>query len=181
MYGPGRGIKPGDISDAEKLRFLEKTLIGDGCWEHQSSRRAGYGRMRICHNVAPRLVAAHRLAVAISGRVVPDGMEVCHRCDNPACVRPDHLFVGTHKENFADMRSKQRQALHERNGQAILTKELVCEARRRCRSGESQTSVARSLGVGYSVIHQAVIGKSWQSLEEPPLRKSEIRDGRFKR
>lgn len=87
------------------LRLLESVLLGDGCWEWQKSRMAwGYGRIR----VEGRTVAAHRTMWEEWHGPILDGLFVCHRCDNPPCIRPDHLFLGTNADNLGDMSKKGR-------------------------------------------------------------------------
>lgn len=87
-------------------RFWDKVLIGDGCWEWQASKlKQGYGMMRW----RGRNRLAHRIALELwTGDIPPDDLDVLHACDNPSCVRPAHLFLGTHSDNMQDMFAKGR-------------------------------------------------------------------------
>lgn len=94
------------------VRVLEKIIVsGTGCWEYQGKiRKDGYGSVSV--QVAPNrdsTMLAHR--AVYSGLIGPiDGLVICHHCDNPKCVRPDHLFAGSHGDNSADKVAKGRQA-----------------------------------------------------------------------
>lgn len=90
------------------LRFLAKIRMPeDGCWEWTASRhpRMGYGRFGDGHR---RIVYAHRYMWELARGPIPHGMNVLHRCDNGPCVRPSHLFLGTQRDNIADVIAKGR-------------------------------------------------------------------------
>lgn len=140
------------MTDVED-RFWSKVRIGDGCWEWAASIGShGYGQMRF----GGRPCTAHRLAWMFERGPIPAGVHVLHRCDNPRCVRPGHLFVGTHADNMADMASKLR------HGTTKLTCALVCEIRTRADAGESFASIARRLSIGDSAVSKAVSRRTWR-------------------
>jgi len=82
----------------------------DGCWEWTGGRDAktGYGKFRLLYSGRQPHLWAHRVAYLLSRGVLPEGRRVLHRCDNPPCCRPDHLFVGTQRDNLRDMLAKGR-------------------------------------------------------------------------
>lgn len=83
---------------------------GDACWEWRGTRdQDGYGLKGLRRAGKRKIVKAHRMMWELTVSSVPDGLFVCHKCDNPGCVRPEHLFLGTAKDNAADMQSKGRQ------------------------------------------------------------------------
>ena len=95
------------IRDPEK-RFWEKIKVGnkDDCWEWQASKMSyGYGQFGIS---AGRVILAHRYSWMLHFGSIPNGLFVLHHCDNPACVNPNHLFIGTQKDNLHDMIRKGR-------------------------------------------------------------------------
>lgn len=96
-------------------RFWPKVRKTDTCWWWTAGgdKADGYGRIRAGGRGTPTLLA-HRAAWEITFGPIPDGLEVCHTCDTPRCVRPDHLFLGTSLQNNQDMVAKGRQAKGER-------------------------------------------------------------------
>jgi hypothetical protein len=101
---------------APAARFWAKVAKGDGCWLWTASVfENGYGLFH-CDE---RNVKAHRFAYELCVGPIPEGLEVRHRCDVPRCVNPDHLEVGTHAENMADMVRRGRVARGARNGRSI--------------------------------------------------------------
>jgi hypothetical protein len=86
-------------------RFWARVEKSGECWLWTGARlQKGYGSIRI----ANRAFSTHRVAMALNGAIPPDDMAVLHRCDNPPCVRPEHLFLGTQADNMADMIKKGR-------------------------------------------------------------------------
>jgi len=149
--------------DPEK-RFWQKVDIrGEAdCWPWTGSRtRAGYGNMGIGRSN----VYAHRFSWELhTGLLIPAGMFVCHSCDNPPCVNPAHLFLGTNADNNRDMREKGRAsggARGERQHRAILTDDAVRDIRARIAAGEQNASIARAYGVDRSTISAVRTGKNW--------------------
>ena len=144
-------------------RFEAKVIRTDGCWEWTAGKfSTGYGAFKL----SGRLQKAHRIAYELYVGKIPDGLCVCHRCDNPGCVRPDHLFLGTHADNARDKIDKGRgnQPLGERNGQAKLTEAQVVAIRSRYAAGERQCDLAKECVVGHASIWRIVRRVTWASV-----------------
>lgn len=150
-------------------RFNSKHITApSGCWLWQGHLdRKGRGNLR----VNGRRVIASRLSYELHFDVIPDGLYVCHECDNPQCVNPDHLWLGTHRDNTDDMIAKGRHrrcgrkdVQGERNSKAKLTAEQVQAIRRAGASGQRPSDLARQYGVVHSCIHGILTGRTWKHL-----------------
>src|SRR5262245_4297606 len=147
---------------ARKWRPDEAT----GCWLWVGHRsRKGYGLIGVMGGVgrSHRGRQAHRVSWELHVGPIPDGMMVCHRCDIPACVRPDHLFLGTGFDNMRDARDKRR--LHnppgERSPHARLTDAQVREViARYAAGGVSYRALAAEYGVSHGYVGHLVHGLS---------------------
>ena len=159
-------------------RFWAKVVKSEGCWLWTATRLSGkfaYGIFRI----GSRNQTAHRVAWQLTYGPIPIGMCVLHRCDNPPCVNPQHLFLGTEADNVRDCENKGRgnhpagalngkhthpesRAHGERNGRAKLTGQNVEEIRCLYASGgHTHRSLARQFGVQRSTIYRLLNGMAW--------------------
>jgi hypothetical protein len=155
-------------------RFWKNVEKGEGCWLWKGLLSAGYGQLR----VGEKQIGAHRYSWELHNGPIPEGLFICHRCDNRRCVRPDHLFLGTCRDNLLDALAKGRIAIGERsvsytrpetrrrgsqNGLAKLTEEQVGEIRRRyAAGGVTQLSLAQQFGVDRTLISLIVRRKGWK-------------------
>lgn len=173
-------------------RFWTNVQKSDECWIWTGlTDNDGYGLVWGGPSVGQSL-RAHRVAYEMTYGPIPQGMVVCHRCDNPPCIRPDHLFLGTVADNNADAQSKGRLATGERSGlhthperrsfgdangsrrfperlrrgEAVtnskLTEAQVVEIRARYANGESQTSIARAFGIAPTNVARIVKREGWK-------------------
>lgn len=155
----------------DQERFWSKVDKSGECWEWTASKDgSGYGKMLY----RGALVRASRLAWMFTFGEIPEDLFVCHHCDNPGCVNPEHLFLGTQKDNMLDMVAKDRQRkigqLGEHNGRAKLTEADVREIRIRYEEGQSIPVLALDFGVSIGAIHRALIGKHWRTVNAPVAR-----------
>lgn len=161
--------------------------VEHGCWVWTSTKSSnGYGVFWWRR----RRTYAHRQAYSLSRGPIPAGLLVCHHCDNPPCVRPDHLFLGTVQDNATDMILKGRSATGDRNGSrthperydpevhkrvrlrgerhklAKLNEDAVRQIRARYATGEvSLRALARDYGVDRATLKSAVAGRTWTHVE----------------
>ncbi len=147
-------------------RFWSKVskTDGDGCWHWAAGLTPkGYGNFNSGKGRSSR---AHRVAWELANGPVPTGLLVCHRCDNPSCVRPDHLFLGTDADNMSDKAAKGRGtapptwtgADHPR---ARLTEECVRQLRILAELGIPSTWMAERYGVSRHTAARAAAGRTY--------------------
>ena len=145
---------------------------GDECWPWLGAFYVdGYGTIgRGGRNCG--MLRAHRVSWEMAHGPVPDGLCVCHHCDNRGCVNPAHLFVGTKRDNTWDMIRKGRSRLSgphygEDHGRAKLTEVAVRDARRRFTAGGvTKAELAREYGVSSTAMGDALSGRHWACISE---------------
>lgn len=142
----------------EERLFSGIKVAPSGCWEWQRHRDpAGYGTI----SVNRRRYRAHRLAYEFRVGSIPDGVQVLHRCDNPPCCNPDHLFLGTALDNMMDMTAKGRRATTptgDAHWRTKLPDEVVRQLRARAATGERLPvyRLANELGVAASTLYRVL-------------------------
>ena len=164
-----------NLTPQERFLFQTKLRFDGGCWEWQGgkSRRDGYGRFR----VSSRKTLAHRYAYETYRGKIPENFLVCHTCDNRRCVNPEHLFLGTSKDNAQDMVAKGRDFASKmpnairvsgsakrrgtKSGNAVLTEAQVIEIRLRFAAGEPAHKLFKEFPVDYSTMKRICSRKTW--------------------
>lgn len=146
--------------DSERFSmFMDKVSPepNSGCWLWAGSSNAdGYGHFGV--GGSGKVRKAHRVSYEHHHGEIPPGMLVCHKCDNPACVNPEHLFLGTPRENSEDRDHKGRQALGIENGKAVLNDALVKYIRE---TPLSERVIANQLGVSRGTVNAVRSRRTW--------------------
>jgi hypothetical protein len=146
--------------------FWKRVSVGsdNDCWIWTGSRtKQGYGNLRI----KQKTVYAHRYIYELRNGKIPDGLVVCHKCDNPACVNPSHLFLGTQGDNVRDRDEKGRRGSNPPRGESHhnskLTEKDVAEIRKMLADGQSIRKIASKFGVTSWTIGSIAVGKTWKN------------------
>jgi hypothetical protein len=144
-------------------RFWDKVKWTPTCWLWTGGRfnHGGYGRI----SQGNRGKQVHRLAYARLLGPIPEGLLVCHHCDEPRCVNPRHLFLGTQGDNARDRMRKDRGARGSWHGRAKLTDAQVAAIRASYTQGNGVV-LARAFGIAHSTLYRIVSGKRYR-LSEP--------------
>jgi hypothetical protein len=177
-------------ANKDKNRFYKKVNKTDSCHEWTACKNpAGYGLFNF--GGQGMAVLAHRFAWEISNGDIPDGMLVCHKCDNPSCVNPEHLFIGSHKDNMRDcvnkgrfvcnLKTKGHKSFGKNNGTHTKPDSRVCgikngnskfidsdilKIKKLYKSGVSTREIAAIYRVGKSTIWNIVSGNGWKHVQE---------------
>jgi hypothetical protein len=149
-------------------RFIVQIPFSDcHIWTGALGRKNGYGCFKIRekgNRDNAKQFKAHRLIYELYKGPIGD-KHVLHKCDNPRCVNPDHLFLGTHQDNIRDMVQKGRAASGAKHPSAKLTPEQVIEIRELyAQGGHTTRSLGQKYGVNGKHIHNIVTGKKWKNL-----------------
>jgi HNH endonuclease len=147
-------------------RFWRNVIKSDGCWTYKSTGQRGYGKL----HVEGKHLRAHRFSWELHFGKIPLGMLVCHKCDNPSCVRPDHLFMGTSADNTADMLAKGRYVapirtnnprgeLH--HNSKITNADAQCIKALWAKGGMRQADIGAMFGISQTSVYYIVSGRNW--------------------
>lgn len=150
--------------------FHKRPLIETetGCLEwagYRNNHRGGYGQISTVDSKPSRKKRchlAHRISFEIANGPIPPNMAVCHRCDNPPCCNPAHLFLGTKLENWNDMRAKKRNPIGSKHPHAKLNEEKVLIIRGMLKAGMSCRQVGKAFGISETAISGIKRRKGWK-------------------
>lgn len=163
LVTPNWMVAQGFSSTAAK-RFWDKVEITDGCWIWKACKHHGYGILhRNKRNDGP--ISAHIFSWMLHNGPIPIGMCVLHNCpggDNRACVRPNHLWLGTRGDNNRDTHQKRRTAVGEMLPQTKLKPANIPTIRELIDNHVTHREIAKNYGVSISAIAQIAVGKSWK-------------------
>lgn len=180
---------PKDIARIES--YIDKAATCFAWTGHVDEHGYGYITLK-CRDGKFRSLRAPRVLWELTNGPIPDGQYICHHCDNPNCVRPDHLFLGSHEDNMRDMREKGRAATGDRNGKSVhpesilrgdahpnrqhpeklahgerhhmakMTAEKVRAMRQLHAEGVSTAELVRMFGIAKPTVHQILAGRTWR-------------------
>jgi len=153
----------------ERLARKMKVNPVSGCYEWQGSKLNGYGRITFGNAGHPerRTTGTHRLAYELAFGPIPNGLQVCHKCDNRSCINVEHLFLGTNKDNADDRETKGRgnQALGSKSSMAKLDEEKILEIRKLKANGARTCELSAKYEVHKSTIKRVISGEHWSHVK----------------
>ncbi len=156
-------------------RFWNKVVKTTGCWQFNSAKdRDGYHAFQYSINNKKIKTGAHRFMLMILGHNIPKGYVVCHHCDNPSCVNPDHLFIGTVNDNNQDKVKKGRQTSFPGSKNPLskideftarrIKAEAIVGSRVGYNNGSNIKEIAKKYRVHVETVRLIANGKTWKHI-----------------
>lgn len=151
---------------SDVLRFWNKVDRPEdpsACWNWLGGKdKDGYGFFYL----EGKAIIASRFVYELLNGPIPKGLIICHRCDNPSCCNPNHIFAGTHSDNAHDAYNKGRRcAIGRKNGRAVLTEQDVLDIRSSIQNGTATTGqIAKQYRIGQPQVFRIIQHKRWQHI-----------------
>lgn len=156
--------KPNLSLEDRFMLYVQKSNDLNGCWEWTGGKNSdGYGSF----NINQKIYNAHRVSYTLFVGDIQNSLFVCHSCDNPSCVNPSHLFLGTAQDNMTDKVNKNRQfrPQGEKSGNHKLTEQEIYEIREMRKCGYTLRKIANRFEVNFRTIHYITTDKRWKHLK----------------
>lgn len=153
------------MTEKDQQRFWSKVNLGteENCWDWTASCvTAGYGKF----SYKSKAFDAHRFSYFLHFGEIPRGMFVCHRCDNPKCVNPSHLFLGTNLDNVKDMIAKRLHRFGDKTSRSKVANKEIKKIKTLYKKGISQKQLAKKFGICQSSISRILSGKNHKYASE---------------
>ena len=163
----GANLSKEEYFEHTRKRLKKKILIKNECWEWQGQlNNHGYAFASWGQAEEKKKTVLHRVAYAIWIEEVPRGLCVLHKCDNPKCINPEHLYLGTKKDNTRDIKNRNRfnPARGEKCGMSKLKSEEILEIRDLREKGMTLNQISHKFDVTYENIHAICKRRTWRHI-----------------